>query len=284
MTEANLVRLEELSEGAFGAMVERAQALIDSGFLPKHLTKPEQVVTVAMMGRELGLQMMQALRKIYVVNGTATLGAELMLALVNKTGQLEDMKVEDDGQACTVVMKRKGRRPHTERFSLADAQRMGLLGKDNWKKQPATMRKWRAISACCRVVFPDAIGGMHTPEEVEPSLVVDAKGELVEGAVPLPAVAPPKRKSEAQPQQEDPSGKGQGMFAEESPEEQSAGPKKISPAQLTRLYAIVDDNGIPHPKMREMLKDDYGLESSKDIPVDVYEEICKRCENKLSRV
>jgi hypothetical protein len=101
-----------------------------------------------------------------------------MLALARRSRQLEDIKIRDDGETCTVALKRVGEEPHTTTFSQADAAAMGLAGKDNWKKQPAVMRQWRAVSAACRIVFPDVIGGMYTPEELGAD--VDAEGEIVD--------------------------------------------------------------------------------------------------------
>jgi hypothetical protein len=103
-----------------------------------------------------------------------------MLALINKSGQMEDFQSKGDAKQCTVSMKRVGRSPHTETFTLQSAAELGLAGKDNWKKQPATMLKWRAIAACARVVFPDVLLGFYTPEEIAPDSHIDFEtGELL---------------------------------------------------------------------------------------------------------
>lgn len=175
----------------FNSIREQAAVLIKTGFLPQHIRTPEQAVAVVLMGRELGVPMMQSLRKIYVVQGTPALASELMLALANRTGEVEDFEavdVAEEGGTAVVTLKRKGRKPHVERFSMKDAQSMGLAYKDNWKKQARIMRRWRAIAAACRVVFPDAVGGMYTLEEVAPDVPVDqmgyAIGDIPESAQP----------------------------------------------------------------------------------------------------
>lgn len=43
---------------------------------------------------------------------------------------------------------------------------MGLSSKDNYKKQKGVMYKWRALSDALRTKFPDALGGVYTPEEL----------------------------------------------------------------------------------------------------------------------
>lgn len=154
-------------------MREQAAILIKSGFLPQSIRTPEQAIALMMMGEALNVKPIIALQSINVIQGKPTVSPQLMLALIRKSGQLQDLTVTDDGSTCKVVMTRKGETPHTETFSMTDAGAMGLAGKDNWKKQPAVMRKWRAISAACRVVFPDIILGFYTPEEINPDVVVD---------------------------------------------------------------------------------------------------------------
>ena len=72
---------------------------------------------------------------------------------------------------------RRGRSPHTEYFGETEAAAMQLAGKDNYKNQAATMYKWRAVAACARVVFPDVITGLYTPDEMGADVTED--GELL---------------------------------------------------------------------------------------------------------
>lgn len=173
-------------------MREQAETLVKTNFLPQAIKTPEQAIAIMLTGRELGIGTMAALNNINVIAGKPTVSPQLMLALINSSKELEDFSVTDDGKACTVMMKRRGRKPHTEAFSMEDAARMkttegygenkktiSLSEKYNWKQQPATMRKWRAVAACARVVFPDVILGLYTPEEL--GAAIDGEtGEVVE--------------------------------------------------------------------------------------------------------
>lgn len=171
-------------------MRQQAEALVKSSFLPKDVKTPEQAMAIILMGRELGIGIMQAFNSINVIAGKPTISPQLMLALINRTGHLEDMLISDDGQCCAVTMRRKGRQPHSEAFSMKDAALMktteyingekktiSLSEKYNWRQQPAVMRKWRAVAACARVVFPDVIMGLYTPEEL--GAEVDSEGEVI---------------------------------------------------------------------------------------------------------
>lgn len=181
----------------FEEIRQQAVALIRTGFLPKAIQTPEQAVAIVLMGREIGVPMMQALRKIHVINGTPGVAPELLLALANRTGELENLKITDDGVKATCSVKRKGRETHTTTFSMDDAKAMGLATKDNWTKQPKVMRQWRALSANLRVTFPDAGSGLYPIEELAPDVQVDEHGEPIATLLPTPippsATEPPRK-------------------------------------------------------------------------------------------
>jgi hypothetical protein len=156
-----------------------ADQLFRSGFLPQSIKNAQQAFAIITLGQELGLGPWAALNGVSVIQGKPTVGPQAMLGMINRSGLLEDMKIEETDNSCSVTMKRKGRAPYTFTFTDADAQAMGLLGKDNWRKMKATMRRWRAINGCERIVFPDIINGMYPPEEIAPDLEVNEEGILV---------------------------------------------------------------------------------------------------------
>jgi phage recombination protein Bet len=51
-------------------------------------------------------------------------------------------------------------------------------------------------------------------------------------------------------------------------------PQMISEDQRKRLFAIAGKGGKTHEDIKIYLYDKYGIESTKDIPVDIYDEIC----------
>lgn len=133
---------------------------------------------VMLKGAELGLEPMAALASIHIIQGLPTLSPQGMLALINRTGELCDLIIQGDATQCSVNMKRKGREPHIEVFTIKDAEAQKLTTKDNWKKQPATMLKWRAVAACARVVFPDIIQGLYTQEEIDTETIYTEDGAV----------------------------------------------------------------------------------------------------------
>jgi hypothetical protein len=162
----------------WSAMVQVAEALVGSGFLPQSVNSAQKAVAIILAGRELGIGPWQALQTINVIQGKPTVSPQLMLALINASGQLEDIAIEGDAKGCIVSMKRKGRQVHVETFSFEDAVKLGLSKKDNYTKQPAIMLRWRAVAACARVVFPDVILGLYTPDEMGADVVTDDTGAM----------------------------------------------------------------------------------------------------------
>lgn len=172
---------------SFEELWKAAQVMIASKMLPAHVRDPEQVIVTIQYGKEIGLPPMVSLRLIQVIQGTPTVAPQAMMALVEKSGQLADRVIEITPDFVSVTLQRVGRSPHTEVFGHENAVAMGLASKDNYKKQAQTMYKWRAISACCRVVFPDIINGLYTTEEIAPDTLISDEGEVI-GPV---AIEPP---------------------------------------------------------------------------------------------
>lgn len=212
---------------SFAQKVEQAKYFIKSGFLPAHIKTPEQAVMIMQVGSDLGLKATEALRSISVIQGVPCMKAQLLLGLCYRTNQVEDCKIEELPGECRVTLKRKGQKEsYTASFSMKDAESLGLSVRDNWRKQAKTMLRWRAISAACRVVFPDAISGLYTEEEIadEVELVPDTdsaqKGDLK--AVPVvPAIThdtPPQSSSNSHA-----SGKNDELNASVLPDESLTG-------------------------------------------------------------
>src|SRR5579864_4161072 len=172
----------------FDTMKRMAGILLRSGFLPRAVNTEEKVLAILIKGYELGLPPMEALVGIGVIEGKPAVSPQLMIALINRSGQLKDLVIEGDDKRCAVTMTRRGRKPHTETFTIDDARRMkskdgdgnviSLADKYNWRQMPAVMLRWRAVSACARIVFPDVISGLYTADEMGADVTVDDEGAM----------------------------------------------------------------------------------------------------------
>ena len=164
-------------------LVRFATAVSNSDLAPKDMKKPESIAVAIQMGLEVGLSPMAALQNIAVINGRPTLWGDAQLAVCRTTGELESFEewyesagkktsrnpqiFGDDAMAVCVV-KRKGFPPVESAFSVADAKRAGLWGKQGpWTQYPARMLKFRARSFALRDQFGDALKGMPSAEETQ---------------------------------------------------------------------------------------------------------------------
>lgn len=147
---------------------EQLQFIAGTEFVPPGLrgNLPAILACVA-TGRALGIADMSALRSIHIIDGKATFSAELMVQLVRRAGHSIIGEVTDG--AATVTGKRADNGDEMKStWTLAMAERAGLLNKSNWKKYPEAMLWARAASQLCRMLFADCFAGAtYTDEELE---------------------------------------------------------------------------------------------------------------------
>lgn len=172
---------------------ELAKLLVASGLLGKSIQRPEAAFAVIAVGRELGLTAMQSIRSIHIIEGKPTLSADLIAALCKSRPDvcLYFRMVESTATVARFETHRKGEpEPTPMTFSIEDAARAGVTGKDNWKKYPAAMLRARCITALARAVYPDLAMGIYDPDEIEDAPVVQQPRYEVVRQAPTPPPAP----------------------------------------------------------------------------------------------
>ena len=149
--------------------LEFAKILASSSFVPPQFrNKPHDVLVCVQYGAEIGIQPIQALQNISVINSRPCIWGDLMLALVLSHPDFEDIQETDDGNTAKCVLKRKNMTAHTATFSIDDAKIAHLFGKQgSWTTHPFRMRQMRARGFAIRNVFADALKGIGMREEIE---------------------------------------------------------------------------------------------------------------------
>ena len=189
-------------------------ALVEGGFLPKGCTKEEAFARVV-AGASMGMKPIQALNGIAMINGKPTLHSDSIPCTVMASGLVNGMKYKFTGEgetlACTFFVRRKGIEEYQEwTYSMEDAKKAGLLSNPVWQKHTKKMLFNRARTWCFRNTFPDVIGNVYTPEEIEDVEFEEMKKErpihddsnAQEEYKPLPLNKPEEDRSE--PIQEQP--------------------------------------------------------------------------------
>ena len=153
--------------------------------------RPEEAAVILLTGRELGLSPMQSLRGIYVVSGTPVLSADLLVAVVRRSGLCSSWRVvESTTETCTITTLRVGEtEPSTRTWTMADAKRAGVTGKPIWAQYPAQMLRHRCAADLAREVYPDVVLGLYTPEEMDSVERSEAPREIAVVRSPAPPLA-----------------------------------------------------------------------------------------------
>lgn len=171
-----------------------ADMLAGSSIVPKdYIGKPGNCLVAIQWGMELGLQPMQAMQSIAVINGRPSLWGDAMLALVKAHPAFEWIKEECDGNVATCTIKRRGEPEVVQSFSMEEAKRAGLTGKAGpWTQYPKRMLQMRARGFALRDAFPDALRGVVSAEEARDTPAERDMGaaEVVSSRPAQPAALP----------------------------------------------------------------------------------------------
>jgi hypothetical protein len=171
--------------------------LANSSMVPRaYQGKPQDILVCVQWGMEMGLAPMQALQNIAVINGKPSVYGDAAMALVQASPVCEDVEEFFEGEGtpnpvAVCIAKRKGRKPVTAKFSVEDAKRAGLWGKQGpWTAYPKRMMQMRARGFALRDAFPDVLKGMITAEEAQDYPEEAKPLQMAKPANPLDMIAP----------------------------------------------------------------------------------------------
>jgi len=144
----------------------RAKALAQAGdVLPRaYRDRPGALLLVDQWAKARGIDTLTAIQTVSFIDGKPIVDATMQRALAKRAGYRVRVIEATDRQATVVVLEGSdeiGR----ETFTMQDATRMGLSGKDNWKKNPRNMLVARATSNAIRWHAPEVLAGIGTEDE-----------------------------------------------------------------------------------------------------------------------
>jgi len=155
------------------------------GYAPKGMT-PETGICAILYGHELGLNPLQALQQVSVINGRPSIFGDAPLALVLKSGLMKGSPVETfegDGEDFAAICKvtRVGSEPAIKRFSVKMAKKANLWGKTGpWTQYPSRMLQVRARAMALRDQFADVLSGISIGEEARDIPVQGGRSDVME--------------------------------------------------------------------------------------------------------
>lgn len=169
-----------------------AEEVCRTEFVPKsYRGRREAVLAAILTGQEAGIGPMQAIAGFDVIDGSAKMKPELARALVLAAGH--DLWYEDHSATkVTACGKRAGSDKVTKVvWTLDDAKRAGLAGKQNWQRYPRQMLVARATGELCSLIFGDVTKGFSSGGDQE---LVDEAPEVAQEATPAVAPEPVARR------------------------------------------------------------------------------------------
>lgn len=160
-----------------------AQAFVASRMF-NGVASDSQAFTKILAGMELGIAPFAAMRAVHVIQGQATLSANVMAAMVKRSGRYDyrvRVKTKDKCEIEFFEMQ-DGKRESVgvESFDVEEATAAKLVVKDNWKSYPKSMMFARCMSNGVRTYCPDVFNGMsvYTPDELGSR--VNSDGEVID--------------------------------------------------------------------------------------------------------
>ena len=136
---------------------------------------PAQAVVKVLMGRELGVPPIASLTDIHVIQGKPVIGAGMIASQIKSSAKYNYKCRKSTNARCDLEFFEEGESQGIHSYTIDQAQRAGLAGKDNWRKHAEDMLFARAISTGYKRYCPDVFTSK-----------VYVPGEIPEGA-PLPA-------------------------------------------------------------------------------------------------
>jgi hypothetical protein len=130
------------------------------------INNKDQAVALMLLCQAEGLHPAIAARDYHLIQGRPALKADAMLARFQQAGGTVNWKEYTDEQVTGVFSHPQGGTLELT-WTLAQAKKIGIATKDNWKNYPRAMLRARVISEGIRSVFPGCVVGVYTPEEVQ---------------------------------------------------------------------------------------------------------------------
>lgn len=185
-----------------------------------------KIFMIMLAARELGISPLLAINGgIWNINGKIEISARLMNSMIRRAGHSIKVIYSDD-QKCTLLGKRTDGDTFECTFTIDEAAKAGLTGRDVWKKYASDMLYNRCMSRLARRLFPDVIGTAYI------------EGELSED------VSKPKNNNIENLQQaecEDVTNSNK-QEVQQSQEPQEAKVSEDQLNELSKLYAATDDS------------------------------------------
>lgn len=148
--------------------------------VPEHYRgKPRDMLAVALQGREIGIGPLTSVNNMEVIDGTISMRAKLMSALIHGAGHI----IKTLEQTPEIAKLECYRWHHQSRelikvgvveYTMDDAELAKDKGKGTYKKHPKAMLTNRAMTLAARTFYGDCLAGVgYIPAELDSAVDED---------------------------------------------------------------------------------------------------------------
>ena len=190
-------------------------------YTPKNLDQAKEIASLisdnprdclrlhAAFGSHFGGDMAQTQANSYMLKNKPSLNADAMAGVVRRSGKCRFMLITSwDDEHCTYQCARHDEPEsivHTFTYTINMAKAQGLTRNRNWQQMPMQMLRARALTMMLRAVYPDAVSGMYSPDEMADNMSIndDERAQISADSLgeELRAPSQPPRQPSRPPQQ-----------------------------------------------------------------------------------
>ncbi len=233
---------------SFEAAQRMAMALSKGSLIPSEYQNNIPNCLIALeISQRLNSSVLMVMQNLYVVHGKPGWSAQYIISAINSCKKFSPLRFvfNPEKSECTAVATdlKSGEVVKGTKITWTMAIAEGWVDKkgSKWKTMPEQMFMYRAASFFGKAYVPEILMGFQTVEELED--IHNSKFVASE------VVDPPKQ------------------FKAPNPNE----------AQITRLYSMASAAGLNHSQVKELILQDYGKTSTKDLTIPEYEHFCANC-------
>ena len=159
----------------FTQALRAASMLAKSSLVPDSFRgNPSNCMVALNMASRLGIDPFMVFQNVYVIHGKPGIQAQLVIAMVNKSGPFEgpieyEYKGTGDNMSCTAfgIMRGTGRRCEaTVDWNLVKAEKWDSKNGSKWRTMPEQMFAYRAATFLARRYCPEVLMGLYTTDEL----------------------------------------------------------------------------------------------------------------------
>jgi hypothetical protein len=174
---------------------QMADAIVRSGLYG--IKTKDQAIGLMLAAQAQGKHPGSIVHDYNIIQGRPAMRAERMLAHYQRAGGRVDWEEMTESRVAGRFSHPKGSpTPVLIEWTIAQAQKIGLSNKENWRQYPRAMLRARVISEGVRATWPDSSDGVYSAEEVADMPIV---AEVPKPAVPLLAAPTPKVEHKVDP-------------------------------------------------------------------------------------